>query len=91
MKTSEQGHWRALDSHRGIRQKTEVTERQHAIRLGSGLDLMDTQLWLFPSTVPRELDLNRGLWGVWQPVLSILGQFCSQGVNALAGSRHAHN
>lgn len=91
MKTSEQGHWRALDSHRGIRQKTEVTERQHAIRPGSGLDLMDTQLWLFPSTVPRELDLNRGLWGVWQPVLSILGQFCSQGVNALAGSRHAHN
>ena len=52
---------------------------------------MDTQLWLFPNTVPRELDLNRGLCGVWQPVLSILGQFCSQGVSALAGSRHTHN
>ena len=58
MKTSEQGHWRALYSHRGIRQKTEVTEHQHAIRLGSDLDLMDTQLCLFPSTVPRELDLR---------------------------------
>ena len=78
MKTSEQGHWRALDRHRGIRQKTEVTEHQHAIRLGSDLDLLDTLLCLFPSTVPRELDLNRGLWGIWQPVLSILGQFCSR-------------